>query len=72
LSASYVGLGWFIDTNFSEEIIHHSGSIDGYSSFIGFNPEKQMGLIELCSCEGADMPMEIRESLADVIITSLT
>ncbi len=71
LSASYVGLGWFIDTNLGEEIIQHSGSIDGYSSFIGFNPDKQVGLIELCSCEGVDMPIEVRESLADFIIATL-
>ena len=71
LSASYVGLGWFIDTNLGEEIIQHSGSIDGYSSFIGFNPDKQVGLIELCSCEGVDMPMEVRESLADFIVATL-
>ena len=71
LSASFVGLGWFIDTNLGEEIIQHSGSIDGYSSFIGFNPDKQVGLIELCSCEGVDMPMEVRESLADFIVATL-
>jgi CubicO group peptidase (beta-lactamase class C family) len=71
LSASYVGLGWFIDTNLGEEIIQHSGSIDGYSSFMGFNPDKQVGLIELCSCEGVDMPMKVRESLADFIISTL-
>ncbi len=71
LSASYVGLEWFIDTNLGEEIIQHSGSIDGYSSFIGFNLDKQVGLIELCSCEGVDMPIEVRESLADFIIATL-
>jgi hypothetical protein len=27
------------------------------SSFIGFNPGKQVGLVELCSCEGVDMPL---------------
>ena len=72
LSTSYVGLGWFIDTNLGAEIIQHSGSIDGYSSFIGFNPSKQVGFIELCSCEGVDMPMEVRESLAAFITSTLT
>ncbi len=72
LSTSYVGLGWFIDTNLGAEIIQHSGSIDGYSSFIGFNPGKQVGLVELCSCEGGDMPMEVRESLAALITATLT
>ena len=49
MSTSYVGLGWFVDTNLGTEIKQHSGSIDGYSIFIGFNPDKQVGLVELCS-----------------------
>jgi hypothetical protein len=71
LSTSYVGLGWFVDINIASEIIQHSKSIDGYSSFMGFNPDKQAGLVELCSCEGADMPMEVRESLAAFIHAQL-
>jgi D-alanyl-D-alanine-carboxypeptidase/D-alanyl-D-alanine-endopeptidase len=71
LSASYVGLGWFIDTNLGTEIIQHSGSIDGYSSFMGFNPDKQVGLVQLCSCEGEDMPIQVREALASFVISTL-
>jgi D-alanyl-D-alanine-carboxypeptidase/D-alanyl-D-alanine-endopeptidase len=63
LSASYVGLGWFIDTNLGTEVIQHSGGIDGYSTFIGFNPTKQEGVVLLCSCETKDMPSPIIESL---------
>ena len=63
LSASYVGLGWFIDTNLGTEVIQHSGGIDGYSSYIGFNPTKQEGVVVLCSCESKDMPSHIIESL---------
>ena len=44
LSTSYVGLGWFVDTNLGTEIIQHSGSIDGYRSYMGFNPDKQVGI----------------------------
>jgi CubicO group peptidase (beta-lactamase class C family) len=63
LSASYIGLGWFIDTNLGTEVIQHSGGIDGYSSFIGFNPTKQQGVVLLCSCEPKDMPSPVIESL---------
>jgi serine-type D-Ala-D-Ala carboxypeptidase/endopeptidase len=63
LSASYVGLGWFIDTNLGSEVIQHSGGIDGYSSFVGFNPTKQEGVVLLCSCETNDMPSPVIESL---------
>jgi len=63
LSASYVGLGWFIDTNLGTEVMQHSGGIDGYSTFVGFNPTRKQGLVILCSCETKDMPSPIIESL---------
>jgi D-alanyl-D-alanine-carboxypeptidase/D-alanyl-D-alanine-endopeptidase len=71
LSASYVGLGWFIDTNLRTEVIQHSGGIDGYSSFIGFNPTKQEGVVMLCSCETKDMPSPVIESLIKLKIDTL-
>jgi serine-type D-Ala-D-Ala carboxypeptidase/endopeptidase len=71
LSASYVGLGWFIDTNLGTEVIQHSGGIDGYSSFIGFNPTKQEGVVLLCSCESKDMPSPIIESLIKLKLDTL-
>lgn len=71
MGTSYVGLGWFIDTNLGAEIIQHSGEIEGYSSFIGFNPDSQVGFVELCSCDGTDFPMEARKSLAAWITATL-
>jgi len=71
LSASYVGLGWFIDTNLGTEVITHSGGIDGYSSFIGFNPTKQEGVALLCSCESKDMPSPVIESLIKLKLDTL-
>jgi serine-type D-Ala-D-Ala carboxypeptidase/endopeptidase len=53
-SAIYIGLGWHIITNLGTEVINHAGRIDGYTSFIGFNPTKQTGLLILCSCDGRD------------------
>jgi serine-type D-Ala-D-Ala carboxypeptidase/endopeptidase len=71
LSASYVGFGWFIDTNLGTEVIQHSGGIDGYSSFIGFNPTKQEGVVLLCSCESNDMPSPVIESLIKLKLDTL-
>jgi hypothetical protein len=67
-----VGLGWFIDTNLDAEVIQHTGGIYGYNSFIAFNPDKQVGFVWLCSCEGADMSMEVVDSLAAFITATLT
>src|SRR6476619_4569547 len=61
LSASYIGLGWFIETNLGTEVIQHSGGIDGYSTLIGFNPTKQEGVVILCSCDGRDIPLPMIE-----------
>ena len=50
----YIGLGWTITTDFGKEVIWHTGSIDGFSSIIGFNPGKQIGLVILCGCNYND------------------
>ncbi|MFL6346526.1 MAG: hypothetical protein ACJ71A_13925, partial [Nitrososphaeraceae archaeon] len=50
-------------TNLGTEVIQHSGGIDGYSTYLGFNPTKQEGVVLLCSCETKDMPSPVIESL---------
>lgn len=50
----YIGLGWIITTNFGKEVVSHTGSIDGYTSIIGFNPREQIGLVILCGCDHSD------------------
>ncbi|WP_148685824.1 serine hydrolase domain-containing protein [Candidatus Nitrosocosmicus hydrocola] len=50
----YIGLGWTVTTDFGSEVIWHTGSIDGYTSVIGFNPSKQIGLAILCGCNYDD------------------
>ena len=47
----YAGLGWRILTDLGTEIISHPGGINGYNSFIGFNPAKQVGVVLLCRCK---------------------
>jgi D-alanyl-D-alanine-carboxypeptidase/D-alanyl-D-alanine-endopeptidase len=56
----YIGLGWTITTDFGKEVIWHTGSIDGYTSIIGFNPSTQIGLVILCGCDYSDYsPLEL-------------
>jgi len=42
-----VGLGWFISSNETEEIVWKSGLTGGFSSFIGFSTRNQHGAILL-------------------------
>jgi len=53
---AYIGLSWFSTTDLGTQVVWHNGGIDGYSSFVGFNPSKQIGLIILCSCHFSDVP----------------
>ena len=52
----YDGLPWQIITNLGGEdtIVALGGATAGYTSFIAFNPTKQIGLVVLCSCDEAD------------------
>ena len=54
----YAGLGWRILTDLGTENISHPGGINGYNSFIGFNPAKQIGIVILCSCYNTDVNVE--------------
>jgi serine-type D-Ala-D-Ala carboxypeptidase/endopeptidase len=48
----YVGLGWFITTNFGHEIIWHNGAtVGGYNAYMAFNPITERGVIILCSAD---------------------
>lgn len=53
-------------------IIQRKGSIEGYSSFIGFKQDKHVGLVELCSSEGSDLLLKVGESLATLVTATLT
>ncbi len=54
LLTDYIGLGWTVTTDFGTKVISHTGSIDGYTSIIGFNPSTQIGLVILCGCDHSD------------------
>ncbi len=46
----YVGLGWFITTNYGHEVIWHNGAtMGGYNAYMAFNPTTERGIVILCS-----------------------
>ena len=59
-SGIYTGLGWFITTDFGNEIIWHNGAtLDGYNAFMAFNPASDRGIVILFSSdtENADLSL---------------
>lgn len=52
----YIGLGWFITTNFGHEVIWHNGAtVSGYNAYMAFNPTTERGIVILCSTDLADI-----------------
>jgi len=52
----YVGLGWFITTNYGHEIIWHNGAtIGGYNAYMAFNPKTERGIVILTSTATNDV-----------------
>lgn len=52
----YVGLGWFITTNFGHEVIWHNGAtMGGYNAYMAFNPTTERGIVILCSTDLEDI-----------------
>lgn len=51
----YIGLGWFISTNFGHEVIWHKGAtVGGYNAYMAFNPTLERGVVILCSTDITD------------------
>ncbi len=52
----YVGLGWFVTTNYGHQVIWHNGAtIGGYNAYMAFNPSTERGIVILCSTDIADI-----------------
>ena len=52
----YVGLGWFVTTNFGHEVIWHNGAtVGGYNAYMAFNPTTERGIVILCNTDIADI-----------------
>jgi CubicO group peptidase (beta-lactamase class C family) len=47
------GLGWFIDSVSGHRMIYHGGNIDGFSTYISYLPEDNLGLIILVNQNAA-------------------
>ncbi len=48
----YIGLGWFVTTDFGNEIIWHNGATGGgYNAFMAFNPITDRGIVILSSSD---------------------
>jgi CubicO group peptidase (beta-lactamase class C family) len=49
-------LGWFVQPYRGHEMIHHGGNIDGFSAFVAFMPNDNVGVVVLTNANGTALP----------------
>lgn len=62
---SSYGLGWFIDSYRGKKHVNHSGGIDGFSSYISFFPEENLGIVILSNLQDGFFIPPIAYSIYD-------
>ncbi len=62
---STYGLGWFIENYRGHKIVHHGGSINGFSAMTFMVPEIKLGVVAYCNMDGCQLHMSICKTVAD-------
>ncbi|HTV54841.1 MAG TPA: serine hydrolase domain-containing protein [Terriglobia bacterium] len=60
-----VALGWHIFTTDGKQIIWHNGGTGGYRSFVGFDPNRRVGVVALSNAETPEGVDDIGRHLLD-------
>ncbi|MBQ8995139.1 MAG: serine hydrolase, partial [Oscillospiraceae bacterium] len=62
---STYGLAWFIENYRGHKIIHHGGSINGFSAMTFMVPEIKLGVVAYTNMDGCQLHMSICKTVAD-------
>lgn len=65
---SSYGLGWYIDSFRGHEFIHHGGNINGFSSFVSFMPEENLGVVVLSNLNVMHLPIALSYEIYDRLL----
>ncbi len=72
-SYDHYGLGWKIRSYKNHHMIYHAGNVDGFSSYVGFLPLDNIGVVILSNLKSNPIPniiyMNIIETLLETSIT---
>ena len=59
------GLGWFVESYRGRRFVHHSGNIDGFSSFAGLLPDEDLGVVALTNMNGSLLHAALAHEVLD-------
>ncbi len=62
------GMGWFTDTYRGHARVHHGGNIDGFSAFVAFLPQDNIGFVVLTNMNGTPLGELLVRHAADKLL----
>ncbi len=65
---SSYGLGWFIDSYRGKRQANHGGNIDGFSSYISFLPDENLGIVILSNLNEGFFTLPLSYSIYDKLL----
>jgi CubicO group peptidase (beta-lactamase class C family) len=65
---SSYGLGWFVESYRGRKHVHHAGNIDGFSSYVSFLPDENLGIVILSNTNTPFWTIPITYSIYDRIL----
>lgn len=63
--ASY-GLGWFLETQSGERVIHHGGTVGGFRSECGYLPKRDVAFVVFANLDGTQAVNAMQRMIADI------
>jgi hypothetical protein len=61
-------MGWFVQPYRGHHRLHHGGNIDGFSAFVSFLPQDDLGFVILCNKNGTPLPQLLERTAIDRIL----
>ncbi len=68
IGPSFYGLGWRLNTYRGHDMVHHSGSIDGFNTMVSFLPNDDMGIAVLTNADNTLLPYPLVFSIYDRLL----
>ncbi|MFH1143513.1 MAG: serine hydrolase [Candidatus Eisenbacteria bacterium] len=68
LPANAYAMGWFVQPYRGHYRLHHGGNIDGFSAFVSFLPQDDLGFVILTNSDGTPLGQLIERTAIDRIL----
>ena len=66
ITSSAYGLGWFLETQDGERVIHHGGTVGGFRSECGYAPEQDLAFVVFANLDNTQAVCAAQRGILDI------